>query len=191
MFSLHIYYKFSDHTRLRWVKLKRKNKTVVHILTETLFTTFLGFLDYTSLQCISNSSNSLATYTFCFNRHFSNTLVLLLRSDINAYFTVLYDLSGVHQTKKYLYTLAFSNIITSRRWLFITELSSFSITSLSTLYECGVWLEREISELDSLKISFLKDTRRLLQDYTISTFKAKTTHLSITKSYNSIVQDLL
>ena len=191
MFSLLLYYKFSEHTRLRWVKLKKKNKTVVHILTDTLFTTFLGFLDYSSLQCISNTSNSLATYTFCFNKYFCNTLILLLRSDINAYFTALYDLSGVYQTKTYLYTLVFSNVITSRRWFFLTELPTLSITSVSLLYECGIWLEREISELDSLKISLLRDTRRLLQDYTISASKTKTTQLYITKSYNSIIQDLL
>jgi len=115
VFSLHLYYRFSEHTRLRWVKIKKKNKTILHLLTDTLFTTFLGFLDYTSLNCISNTSNSLATYTFFFKKQFCNTLVLLLRSDVNAYFTTLYDLSGVHTKKGYLYTLVFSNIFTSRR----------------------------------------------------------------------------
>ena len=191
MFSLHIYYKFSEHTRLRWVKLKKKDKTIVHILTETLFTTFLGFLDYSSLQCISNTSNSTSTYTFFFTKYFCNILVLLLRSDINAYFTTLYELSGVYKDKGYLYTLVFNNIFTSRRWFFITELETLSITSLSKLYECSIWLEREVSELDSLKINFLKDTRRLLQDYTIRTVKSSNTNVYITKGYNSIIQDLL
>ena len=85
------------------------------MLTDTLFTTFLGFLDYSSLQCISNTSNSTSTYTFFFTKYFCNILVLLLRSDITAYFTTLYELSGVYKDKGYLYTLVFNNIFTSRR----------------------------------------------------------------------------
>ena len=191
MFSLHLSYKFSEHTRLKWVKLKKKNKLLLRILTDTLFTTFLGFLDYTALHCISDTSNSTSTYTFLFNKHFSNTLTLLLRSDSNAYPTTLYDLSGVYLDKKYLYTLVFSNTFTSRRWFFLTELDTLSIISLSPLYECSIWLEREVSELDFLKINLLKDTRRLLQDYTLIASRHLNPNLYITKSYSSIIQDLL
>ena len=191
MFSLQLFYKFSEHTRLKWVKLKKKNKLLLRTLTDTLFTTFLGFLDYSALHCISDTSNSTSTYTFLFNKHFSNTLALLLRSDSNAYPTTLYDLSGVYFDKKYLYSLVFSNTFTSRRWLFLTELDTLSIISLSPLYECSIWLEREVSELDFLKINLLKDTRRLLQDYTLIASRHLNPNLYITKSYNNIIQDLL
>jgi hypothetical protein len=191
VFSLHFYYNFSEHTRLRWVKLKKKNKLLLRVITDTLFTTFLGFLDYTTLHCISDTSNSTSTYTFFFNKFFSNTLALLLRSDINAYPTTLYDLSGTYLEKRYLYTLGFSNNFTSRRWLFLTELKTLSIISLSSIYECSIWLEREISELDSLKINLLKDTRRLLQDYTLIASKYHNPNLYVTKSYSNIIQDLL
>lgn len=191
MFSLPLFYNFSQQMHLKWVKLKKKNKVKVHILTDTLFTTFLGFLDYSSLICIVNSSNTLSTYTFFLNKEFYQTLALLLQSDINASLTTLYEISGLYLNQTYLYTIIFNNFFLSRRWFFLTTLPQRSVTSLSNLYICSVWLEREVAELDSVQIKLLKDTRRLLQDYTLIFTKKCSTNFYITKSYNSIMQELI
>lgn len=58
--------------------------------------------------------------------------------------------------------------------------------SISTLYSSCIWMERELKEFSNMYIYNLKDTRRLLTDYT--NFSAEEKYK--TTSYNFLTQDL-
>lgn len=69
------------------------------------------------------------------------------------------------------------------------SLNNFCLTSVSSIYNSCVWLERELSDFTNINFLGLSDTRRLLLDY----FEDKTlwsTHISNDKNFNNVLYDI-
>jgi NADH:ubiquinone oxidoreductase subunit C len=61
------------------------------------------------------------------------------------------------------------------------------LQSLSKSFSSFVWVEREIKEFYNVSFLGLKDSRRLLTDYTVITPEYNSYE---TRGYNNIIQDL-
>lgn len=66
---------------------------------------------------------------------------------------------------------------------------SNNISSVSTLCPNAIWLERELMEFSNLSINNLKDTRRLLTDY--SFVKSEFFSDENTSPFNNLYFDIL
>lgn len=68
--------------------------------------------------------------------------------------------------------------------------NNLSITSLSSIYNSSIWLERELSDFTNIFFKNATDTRRLLLDY----FQEKQemyTHISNEKSYSNSYYEVI
>lgn len=112
------------------------------------------------------------------------TLLLFRASLKDVYFPV--DLSIFNNKKDFLYSLSsYLNFTNINLW---GSIHDSSLHSISRLYSGFSWVEREHREFLGLPFIGLKDSRRLLTDYTDS--GADTTKLYKTLSYDLLTQNL-
>lgn len=79
----------------------------------------------------------------------------------------------------------FSDIINNIRFNIFYNINKYSnLVSISNLYSSATWVERELIEFNNIKFIGLKDSRRLLTDYTCIYNNYKD------NNYNIIYQDL-
>lgn len=91
-------------------------------------------------------------------------MILLKNSLNNLYFNI--DLGFYLNTdEQKIFKAHFSCILTSER-LNINILTKKQLSTISTLFKSTLWVERELQEFYNINFYNLKDSRRLLTDYT-------------------------
>jgi NADH dehydrogenase (ubiquinone) Fe-S protein 3 len=137
-----------------------------------LFNFFFFFLSFNKfLITIRISDNGFELFSF---RKFSYLLLILLKSSI--FFQVVYLLDIIildFYTKKLRFQLTY--VLRSLKYNCFFKLNFFTtelipIISVSNLFPCSNWLEREIWDLFGIYFFFHKDLRRLLTDYSFQQF---------------------
>lgn len=78
----------------------------------------------------------------------------------------------------------FSDVLNGTRYNLLYKVKNNSnITSISSIYNSSVWVERELSEFNKINFIGIKDSRRLLTDYTIF-------NINNNNSFNTIISEL-
>jgi len=98
------------------------------------------------------------------------TFSLFLKTELNSlYFPV--DLSVFSERTSVLQSIAlhYSNYLSSSTTTLLSHVQDSEVYSLSNIYQGFTWVERETKEFDSITFVGLRDTRRLLTDYTFLT----------------------
>lgn len=97
------------------------------------------------------------------------------------------DLSCWHANNKLFVYLVFSCFFKRNFFVYFYALQTNKLQSLSRIFSSFTWVERETKEFYNIFFTGLKDSRRLLTDYT--TLLPDYKHYE-TRGYNSVVQDL-
>lgn len=178
---------------LHYNKYFNQTKTLIPFQNQAYNFLFnlIALYSYTSINILYATYLNTGTYILTISNKFMPVLNLLLNNDgSNGYF-VLNDLCGFFKKELYYCSLNIFNIFLNQRFIVNTQISSTTLYSLSSLYLSAVWVERELSELDGIYIQNLRDTRRLLQDYTLYAEKYRNYWSYKTEHYSTLLQDLL
>lgn len=97
------------------------------------------------------------------------------------------DLSCWYKNDKLYMCLVFSCFFKRNFLMYLFSLDSKTIDSLSKIFSSFVWVEREAKEFYNIFFVGLKDSRRLLTDYTADRLN---TNSYETRGYNLTVQDI-
>lgn len=174
-------YMFSDK-RTKFLNFKKFPKSWfsvapwdIYLLTQI---TNINFL-YTS------TNNNSATTSINVTTKTQIAIHTLLNSSLTSLY--MYNDASFYQLDKAgIYISSFSCLYTNNRVNIFTACQS-SIYSSSYLFPGSLWVERELREFFNLNIYYLKDTRRLLTDYTVKQYDMETYK---TTSYDTILQEL-
>lgn len=168
-----------------------KKKKVKTLKFYSFTSVFISILAYTSLTLIKSNTNNSSMYIVKVLPQYLSLTNLLLLSEPNSNYFVLNDLSGFFFKNIYYYSVNIFNIFLNQRFLFLLSSNVSKLQSLSSIYFAATWLERELAELDGILFYNLKDTRRLLQDYTLYTRRYGRDNSYKNIQYNTLLQDLL
>lgn len=157
---------------------------------------WVSAVDFNFLILMFYYNNVRLTTSTLLNKHLlnintnnNNLIFLLLKSSYNSnYYNV--DMTFFKKSADSLLISYFSNIINYEKVLITTNIlhNKNHLNSLSNLFQSTIWTERELQEFHYIIFLKLRDTRRLLTDYTYS----KLLNISSLKneSYSTIYQDL-
>lgn len=184
-----LYYTFSTDFRFfKKIVKKRGIKTFV----------YTGIVPLASLMCIkslgqiamSNSTLSKTKqYEIAVSSDCSYWFIVFLRFEPN---NVLYTVDSsfwLLDTRIHNLTYVLSCYFTNIFFIISSPVGVMSnCNSLSRVYTSFVWLEREISEFSNIFFKGLRDSRRLLTDYTLKYSNQDSSYK--TSSYSSLIQDI-
>lgn len=138
--------------------------------------------------CTINNLNKHTTEVLISHNKFS-TLHLFLKTSLNnLWFNV--DLAVTKANNFFSIHSANSCFLSSERLHIVTypDKSLIQLSSISSIFQSATWVERELQEFNGLTFKSLRDSRRLLTDYTYHTHLYNETYK--TTSYDQITQDL-
>ena len=96
-------------------------------------------------------------------------VVTYLKSKKGFSFTTLIDITAIDfpaKEKRFQLIYHFLSMTENKRCKIITDISDHeAINSITSLFECANWFEREIFDLFGIKFSAHPDLRRILTDY--------------------------
>jgi NADH-quinone oxidoreductase subunit C len=96
-------------------------------------------------------------------------IVTYLKSKKGFSFTTLIDITAIDfpaKEKRFQLIYHFLSMTENKRCKIITDISDHeAINSITSLFECANWFEREIFDLFGIKFSAHPDLRRILTDY--------------------------
>ena len=96
-------------------------------------------------------------------------VVKFLRSKKGFSFTTLIDITAIDfpaKEKRFQLIYHFLSMTENKRCKIVTDISDHqAINSITSLFECANWFEREIFDLFGIKFSAHPDLRRILTDY--------------------------
>ena len=186
MFSLTKNLKKKDK-RLNFQILIYKNKNIKTWIINFDITCLLNIKNNNLLFFTSNVNNS----NNLFIKNTQNNLLYLINSlrvnYLNQFFAV--DISNIKYCNNTNLIYIFSCYLTNYKIILISLLNKINILpSYSNIYLNFSWVERELKEFSDLFFNNLKDSRRLLTDYSYSSYINYKDYN--TNSYNLIFQDL-
>jgi NADH-quinone oxidoreductase subunit C len=96
-------------------------------------------------------------------------VVTYLKSKKGFSFTTLIDITAIDfpaKEKRFQLVYHFLSMTENKRCKIVTDISDHeAINSITSLFECANWFEREIFDLFGIKFSAHPDLRRILTDY--------------------------
>ncbi len=96
-------------------------------------------------------------------------VVTYLKSKKGFSFTTLIDITAIDfpaKEKRFQLIYHFLSMTENKRCKIVTDISDHdAISSITSLFECANWFEREIFDLFGIKITSHPDLRRILTDY--------------------------
>lgn len=184
-----IKYTYSVDKRQRFVHVKKKHIVEKYWVATYPFEIFLGnsYLDTISLKTstVSNANHLHIVVTGKKQIKLHN----LLSSSLQNIYTYI-DASCYKNVSKFIFISSFSCLLRNTRISFYLNLHETKLPSLyssSKLFKGSTWVERELSELFNINFIGLRDTRRLLTDYTLNINENSEYK---TSNYEFITQDL-
>ena len=167
-----------------WEKLKLDQLTIVGWSFNKPLESMLLLKNYNNLKFYTTTINN--PHTLSLQVSYADYYKFLSTLKINTH--TLY--SPVDLTFHGVYNTVITNTITcysSGIYMIVyTNIDKkIKYKSLSSFYQSFTWMERELKEFSSIQIINLKDTRRLLTDYTSNL----TNDYNLT-NYNNLTQDL-
>lgn len=120
--------------------------------------------------------------SFCY--YWFNTFLKFELTNINFF----HDMSLIKYNKLNIQTFSVISCLFFYSSLLVNTTHQFDISSVSSIFSGSTWVERELSEFNSIFFIGLKDSRRLLSDYLSNNYSDDTYK---TSSYSTLLQDLL
>jgi NADH-quinone oxidoreductase subunit C len=135
-------------------------------------------IDITSFQ--NNLSDTLGESVISIKEEYSHIIfdiqpnailevVTYLKSNKGFSFTTLIDITAIDfpaKEKRFQLIYHFLSMTENKRCKIVTDVSDHeAINSITSLFECANWFEREIFDLFGIKFSAHPDLRRILTDY--------------------------
>jgi NADH-quinone oxidoreductase subunit C len=135
-------------------------------------------VDITSFQ--NNLSDTLGESVISIKEEYSHIIfdiqpnailevVTYLKSKKGFSFTTLIDITAIDfpaKEKRFQLIYHFLSMTENKRCKIVTDISDHqAINSITSLFECANWFEREIFDLFGIKFSAHPDLRRILTDY--------------------------
>lgn len=132
-----------------------------------------------------DAKNNL-NFTFNYNSYYYFILLLKLQFN-NLFFPV--DMTYYLKTNSRAVLVGITSYFTNNylKLMFQLDEQFINLTSISNIYSSFTWVERELSESNDITFLNLKDSRRLLSDYTL--LKTNLNDYNTT-SYNILTQDI-
>lgn len=132
-----------------------------------------------------DTKNNL-NFTFNYRSYYYFMLLLKLQFN-NIFFPV--DMTCFLKTNNKTVLTGISSYFTNNYFKLMFQLNEqiINFTSISNIYSSFTWVERELSESNNITFLNLKDSRRLLSDYTL--LKTNPNDYNTT-SYNILTQDI-
>ncbi len=179
------------NAKLKWIVCSLEKYKADKLVVGLVLTNLLVLRQVAPLVYFLATKNSASKVVCVVTNTFLPVLGVNLKNDPLSYFTGINDLGGYFSPVQYTSITSFNNWLTNQQTIAMVTTFGKIFFSLTSIYPSAVWLERELKELDRIWVRNLRDTRKLLHDYTLTARKYNLDWAYVTNHYDTISQELL
>ena len=171
MFSLQFLQNLGLNIRHKFFKIHLKNSSAVVLQSQETLLNFLPVISLSRLIFFSTSTTAGENFYLNVNPRYAIVALLSIRYQFRWNGSSFIDSCGFYtstNTGEYCSVITLANFLGSTRYtLFLKHIfeRGISMVSLSSLWAGAEWVEREWRELDGIYFMGMRDTRKLLHDY--------------------------